>query len=414
MAKLLYLDQCAFTKVAGEPGSDWHNSEWGEPLSEAVNASKVEVWASPTHASETLLCGSFAEDGTLIPDEKCNRRQHLARTIVDIIHAKRMRPSFDVLAVQELINQAAEINDDSVKKNSVFLRVSAERNAYRWLGLLGLLGSYQLYNNADLVNQVRRAKLTNSLWHSRKVKDPDAFAKRIIECARNNEVTDTDIWADVNAMSFAEMEAETEANLVNAQRLSRDVRKELHEHRRLIMQVYGTSDLAACVESCAPTCSALTQLFSPSVIRANWSTISKVCNFREPLPSEIREATDEEILSPPLLERLLEHVFRIFTFEKLAIPAILQSVVLSQIERCFSQETKGKAEKTIPSAGIALDSEHATALMWADLFVTTDKNLADACEEAKRIITQVYGRHFPVATVAFQINQFKAELNKAG
>jgi hypothetical protein len=62
--KKTYLDQCVLSNLAGDELQAWRNTKMGEVLASGIDRGKAEVWASPTHVLETLLCADYDAKGT--------------------------------------------------------------------------------------------------------------------------------------------------------------------------------------------------------------------------------------------------------------------------------------------------------------------------------------------------------------
>ncbi len=339
MKKLsVYLDQNAVSKLARDP--DWRKTEFGE----ALLSPAVDVFVSPVHVLETMQAEAAL-------------RTALARTMLDLSAGRRMCPCYEFIVVEYFFRALQDADAASIRTRE-HLEYHRDSSIRIYLGALAILAQ-GIEANPSAVDDVRRAKLTNQVLHSRAAAAPKEWLAALLLCTEKMLVTFADPLAPLDALKVEELRALVEESGSEQRGLDAEVRRKLQKHRSEIAAAYGAVEVGACLDAALPLSGELeAALDATGVARA-----LRAWGVSQELPMAGAVATPIR----PLVQMAIHACVK-----REILPAkISHEVVLREIEDAAST-------KAMPNSGVVFDADHAVYLLHMNVLVTDDGSLRNA------------------------------------
>jgi hypothetical protein len=154
----------------------------GEVLASGIAKGKAEVWASPTHVLETLICADYDAQGNVVAGKKTAKRTRIAQTLLELCEGKRMNCSYEFILVGEFIELLRQLAPTCIRTERIYERLKSDSQQV-FAGALALLAALPSLNRPAAAVPLIRSKLTTQLLHSRFAKDPDHFVDELTTVA---------------------------------------------------------------------------------------------------------------------------------------------------------------------------------------------------------------------------------------
>lgn len=369
-----------------KPDRPWHETKIGRVLAEGTARKSCEVWVSPAHVLETLLCADYEPGGRLVPSEKLDKRLRLARTLLDLCEAKRMFPSYEFLLVREFMDFLRQLAPACLRTDRIF-KMLERMNQQTFIGILALLVAYPRLDRPEAVEKVIRSKVTSQLLQSRFTRAPAAFVGQVIECAKEFRLTADDLWKEFDSRPLADLQAEIEANLSAAVKLTGPAKTALQKNKPMIADAYGGAEIGECLNAVFEDFYLLLMTFDIFALKQNWESICQRIGKNVSMPKSLALADEAGCMDEKVSAEGLGQFFRHVSRGELLSPRIVNQIVIGEIEMCLN---KGE----VPTGGLGFDAEHAAMLMNADVFITTDNRLENLAKRAAQMVKDAtMGRH---------------------
>jgi hypothetical protein len=356
LPKSIYLDQSVYSTILSE-SSDWQTTSLGKLLLDARDSGRVQVWAGPTHVIETIQ----AEDKKL--------RKRLAAMMLELIEGRRMWCGFEFELLDEYFRLLQELVPGSVRHREFFehYRETAQRI---WLGALAMAAATDAVWLGPVVEDLRFTKTMNQLIHARFAVDPDRWVRELREAAERLATMDDDPLAALERMTVAEMRSEIDRLSKEAERLGNAATQKLNRHRAEIAAAYGAFEIGALLQNVFQLPYDLDLTFDVPLLIKQWDDNQFLKS--EALPRYIREmAEDQWAGNPQVLKDVLQRTVRVAARMNLPVLGIGFEVILREMQRNMNQ-------RNLPTAGLAFDGDHASAINRHQIFVTFDDGFAGA------------------------------------
>jgi hypothetical protein len=391
--KKVYLDQCVVSHLAGDEPQDWRKTKTGAVLAEAIGRGSAEVWASPTHVLETLLCAQYGEDGRVVPGPKTDKRTRIACTLLELCEGRRMFCSYEFLLVGEFLKLLTRLTPGCVRTDRIFERLKLDSQKV-WAGALALIAALPTLDRPAAADALIRSKLTTQLLHSRFAKDPDRFVDELVAVAAEFRLTDEDIFREIDARPLSDVGEEIAKNLASPGKLTPKARVTLEKHRSMIAAAYGAAEIGQCLDAVFGDIFLVMMTFDTVELRRQWDSLCKTLDVKVSMPKEFAVADDIACGSDPALAIAgLGQFFRFASRDALLSPRIAQQVILGQLEI-----TLNKGE--VPTGGVGFDAEHAAILAHVNVFATTDTQLEHLAKRAAKQIAHATKGQWVVEVVS--------------
>lgn len=354
--KSIYLDQSVYSTVLST-SSDWKTTSLGKVLLDARDSGRGQVWAGPTHVIESIQ----AEDKEL--------RKRLAAMILDLIEGRRMWCGFEFELLDEYFRFLENLVPGSVRHREFFqhYREMAQRI---WLGALALTAAIDAEWLGPVVEDLRHTKTMNQLIHARFALDPDRWVGEMRDAAKGLRTTEDDPLAALERMTIEEMRSEIQQLSRQAERLGNGATQRLNRERAEIASVYGAFEIGALLQNVFKLPYDLElSLDVPKLIK-EWDGNRRLKS--EPLPGYIRETSEDQWEgNPQIFKDVLQRTIRVAARMHLPVLGIGFEVILREMQRNMNQ-------RRLPTAGLAFDGDHASAINRHQIFVTFDDGFAGA------------------------------------
>ncbi len=396
--KRVYLDHCVVSSLSNDPQRGWQQVGLGSVLSAAIAEKRAEVITSPTEIMEIFLTAKSDLAGNLLDgseeeQRRLDLRMRAAKNVLEMIEAKRLIEAYEFVVVREFLD-----NLDRLAPGAVLTRMHfdlfAESHVQIFLGALGLLASYRYFGGASGLEQMKRAKVTSRLLHSRFIRNPAQFVDTVVDCAANYRTTTDDIWAEFEQRTLDDMLAEIEQNQAQSVPVNNATKQRLQREKRNIARAYGAAELGECLLGVFKEICYLMSTFDMEVIKQRWGDIlGNGASAPEYLGPAGQPCVAE--MGPRL--RALETVFRTFARDRLFVSSLPTAVVLGELEFCLNAEE-------LPSGGLTFDSQHAVNLVRSDVFVTHDTRFANLARRAASVIQETGLHTVRIATDAGELD----------
>ncbi len=389
--KKVYLDQCVVSHLCADPDRPWQGTKVGGVLAEGMARKSCEVWVSPAHVLETLLCADYEPGGRLVPSAKLDMRLRLARTLLELCEAKRMFPSYEFLLVREFMEFLRQLAPDCLRTDRIF-KMLERMNQQNYLGILALLVAYPRLDRPEAVEKIVRSKITSQLLQSRFTRDPAVFVGQVIECATEFRLTADDLWKEFDSRPLADLQAEIAANLAAAVKLTGPAKTALQKNKPMIADSYGAAEIGECLNAVFEDFYLLLMTFDIYALKQNWETVCQRIGKKLGMPKSLALADETGCLGEMVSAEGLGHFFRHVSRGELLSPRIVNQIVIGELEMCLN---KGE----VPTGGLGFDAEHAAMLMNADVFITTDTRLENLARRAAQMVKDATRGQHTVAVV---------------
>ena len=360
-AKTVYLEQSVYGHMLDSGHGDWRESEIGQVLIDAKANSLAEVWAGPTNVIET----------TQAADE--SRRRQLALAILDLIDARRMWHGNVFAAVEEFLSFLTTIIPDSLMYPQYF-EYYKQKETQTWLGGLGIIAATGIPYFQPVAAQIARRKLENRLLHARFAADPDGWVARMIDVVENHKVTTDNVFAEIDALSDEQIEAEIESLKERARSLGKEALHRLEKNRKQIARAYGAVQIGTMLQQVFTLPADNLLIFNIRGIVENWPELQRATRC-DALPAEIAKLSEEKLtwgveVRVPVVQHVINATANV---ETLTPNYIGYQIILRDLQFCINSKDSDK-DKHIPSGGLVFDADHAAALAYFDVVVTRDQN----------------------------------------
>jgi hypothetical protein len=266
-----------------------------------------------------------------------------------------------------------------------------------WLGILALAAVNGGPGFGPVAESLRRTKIMNQLIHARFAASPGEWVNRMSDAARKLATTDSDVFADIEQMTEAGMQAELAELKSQAQRLDNKSLQTLNKDRATIAKAYGTFEVGALLQDVFTLPLDLEVTVDASHIVSRWKNIQNATGCG-PLPDHITKATSTEL--PNLAREIIQHAIRAAAHKGLMTTSIGVQVIILEMQRCMNQ-------KNVPSGGLVFDADHAIALCRHEIIVTHDDWLAASLKTLAKFVEEVTEGSFrpEVVTTAGQLDR---------
>jgi hypothetical protein len=390
----IYLDQSVYGHFLNESESDWTQADLARLLLEAQARQVGQVWASPTHAMETLQ--------TTDPLRRCQ----LARIILELIDGRRMTHSHELETIRHFMEFLKLCAPEAIRYPQ-FLNERVETTRRIWLGGLALIAATAKLTLDPLVQTLRRVKTTSRLLHARFAVSPGNWVDEMLRTIEEQRTTTGDPFAGFEDLTVDQMEAEIMALEPQFVRLdSRDLAR-LNRERGRLSRAYGAVELGRMLETVFTLPMELQFIFNIPHLVEHWSAVRQKTGCKA-LPKNILEAGNHALLSDPALTReVLQQAIYAVANIGLVPATIAFEIVLRDLQKSING-------RQIPTGGLTFDGDHAVALSWCDVFVSRDESFTESAKTiAKRIEAETCGRR-RVDVVATEEQLSKALERKDG
>lgn len=239
-----------------------------------------------------------------------------------------------------------------------------------WLGALAMAAATDADWLVPIVEDLRRTKTMNQLIHARFALDPDRWVERMREASTSLATSEHDPFADLEAMTTEKMRSEIAQLMAKTQRLGNAAMQKLNRSRSEIAAVYGAFEIGALLNNVFKLPYDLDLTVDVPLLIRSWD--DKIQLKREPLPRYIHETPEEQWEgNPQIAKDVLQKTIRVAARMNLPVLGIGFDVILREMQRSMNQQQ-------LPTAGLALDGDHASAINRHQIFMTFDEVLANA------------------------------------
>jgi len=337
--------------------SDWKSTSMGEILLEARESGGGQVWAGPTNVIETIQ----AQDIDL--------RKRLAGMILDLIEGRRMWCGFEFELLDEYFRFLEMLVPGAVRHRQ-FFDYYREIGQRIWLGALAMAAATDADWLVPVVEDLRRTKTMNQLIHARFALDPDRWVEGMREASTRLATSEDDPLAALEAMTTEEMRSEIAQLMARTQRLGNAAMQKLNRNRSEVAAVYGAFEIGALLQNVFKLPYDLELTVDVPLLIRSWDDTTQL--KREPLPRYIHETPEEQWEgNPQIAKDVLQRTIRVAARMNLPVLGIGFEVILREMQRNMNQ-------RQLPTAGLAFDGDHASAINRHHIFVTFDDGLANA------------------------------------
>jgi hypothetical protein len=352
----MYLDQSVYSSMLSA-SSDWQSTSLGKILLKARESGRAQVWAGPTNVIETIQ----AEDKDL--------RKRLAGIMLDLIEGRRMWWGFEFELLDEYFRFLEMLVPGAVRHRQ-FFEYYRENGQRIWLGALAMAAATDADWLVPVVEDLRRTKTMNQLIHARFALDPDRWVEGMLDASTRLATAEDDPLAVLEAMTAKEMRSEIAQLMTGTQRLGNAATQKLNRSRSEVAAVYGAFEIGALLQNIFKLPYDLELTVDVPLLIRSWDATPQL--KREPLPRYIRETPEEQWEGNPQIARdVLQKAIRVAARMNLPVLGIGFEVILKEMQRNINQ-------RQLPTAGLAFDGDHASAINRHQIFVTFDEGLANA------------------------------------
>jgi hypothetical protein len=352
----MYLDQSVYSSMLSA-SSDWQSTSLGKILLKARESGRAQVWAGPTNVIETIQ----AEDKDL--------RKRLAGIMLDLIEGRRMWWGFEFELLDEYFRFLEMLVPGAVRHRQ-FFEYYRENGQRIWLGALAMAAATDADWLVPVVEDLRRTKTMNQLIHARFALDPDRWVEGMLDASTRLATAEDDPLAVLEAMTAKEMRSEIAQLMTGTQRLGNAATQKLNRSRSEVAAVYGAFEIGALLQNIFKLPYDLELTVDVPLRIRSWDATPQL--KREPLPRYIRETPEEQWEGNPQIARdVLQKAIRVAARMNLPVLGIGFEVILKEMQRNINQ-------RQLPTAGLAFDGDHASAINRHQIFVTFDEGLANA------------------------------------
>jgi hypothetical protein len=290
--KKVYLDQCVVSALAGNEPQDWRTTKIGSVLAGAIAKGSAEVWASPMHVLETLLCAEYAANGKVVPGKKTEKRTRIAQVLLDLCEGRRMVPSYEFLLVGEFLELLRQLAPECIRTDRIFERLKRDSQMV-YAGALALLAALPGLDRPVAAGPLIRSKLTTQLLHSRFAKDPDGFVEELIKVANKFRLTGDDLFKEVDARPLSDLKDEIDKNLTTPGKLTPKARVALEKNRSMVASAYGAAEIGQCLDAVFSDISLVMLTFNTAELKRQWGALCKKLGVTVSMPKAFAIADDE-------------------------------------------------------------------------------------------------------------------------
>lgn len=380
--KKIYLDQCVVSTLAGNEPQDWRTTNMGSILAAAMAAGTAEVWVSPTHVLETLLCADYDANGHVVPGEKSKKRARIAQVLLELCEGRRMCPSYEFLLVGEFLKLLRQLAPSCIRTDRTFERLKLNSQMV-FAGALALLAALPDLDRPEAATPLIRSKLTTQLLHSRFAMNPDGFIDQLIEAATEFRLTSDDLFHEVDSRPLSDLKAEIEHNLTVPRKLSAKARTALEKKRSLVASAYGAVEIGQCLNAVFGDIYIMLMTFDTAELKRKWNALCEKLSVNVSMPKNYAMADDISCAAEPSVAvEGLGQFFRHVSRDALLSPQISQHVILGQLEITLNNGE-------VPTGGVGFDAEHASILSHMNIFATTDTQLENLAKKAAKRMEKV-------------------------
>jgi hypothetical protein len=381
--RAIYLDQSAYSAMLSS-ASDWQSTSLGKILLGARESGRAQVWAGPTNVIETIQ----AEDKDL--------RKRLAGIMLDLIEGRRMWCGFEFELLDEYFRILEMLVTGAVRHRQ-FFDYYRETGQRIWLRALALAAATDAKWLVPVIEDLRRTKTMNQLIHARFAIDPDRWVTAMREASEKLVTTEEDPLAALEHMTSDEMRAEIKQLRTEAQRLSNAAIQKLNRSRAEVAAVYGAFEIGALLQNIFKLPYDLELTVDIPLLIKRWDDTPQL--RREPLPRYIRETPEEQWEgNPQIAKDVLQKTIRAVARMNLPVLGIGFEVILREMQRNINQ-------RQLPTAGLAFDGDHASAVNRHHIFVTFDEGLANALRAVVNAPRNETGMPTPQSSAAITMDK---------
>jgi hypothetical protein len=365
----VYLDQSAYGRMCDS--NDWRTSDLGSVLLNAQRSGKAQVWAGPTNVLETIQASD------------AQRRKALASATLELIDSARMWWGHEFEAIQDFFLFLTQLAPDALA-NRQYLDYYGNVARQTWLGVLALAAANGGPGFGPVAESLRRTKTMNRLIHARFAVNPGEWVDRMSDAASNLATTESDVFADIEQMTVAGMQAELEELKSQAQSLGKKDLKTLNKHRANIAKAYGAFEVGALLQDVFTLPFDLEVTLDVPHILSRWRNIQTATGCG-PLPKHITGASGTEL--PAHAREVIRHAIRASAHKGLMTTSIGMQVILLEMQRGINQ-------KKVPTGGLVFDADHAAALCRHEIIITHDEWLAASLKTLAKYVEEVTEGNF--------------------
>jgi len=373
--KKVYLDQNVYGHMLDGGGGDWRKSKVGAVLEAAKQQGTGLVWIGPTHVLETMVA---TEDA---------RRRDLARTMLEVVDFTRFWHGYELEVVCEFFDFLSHVSPRSVRTR-YFLERELRDEPRIWLGALALLalGAPTSTSQADAV---RRRKLENRLLHARFATDQNGWVDRMVQAAKGWQTTRQDVFADIDAMSVADIEAEITRLRGEVKRLDKKHYDRLKKDRTVIAAAYGALDVSAALDSAFESPMSLDLTLDTGALVADWPAFQKTAGGRS-MPKDVLAAPPEErAFDDNMRVAIIDVAIQVWASHGPLTAGIAYESLLRELQEKLH-------DRELPTQGVVLDADHAGCLRRVEVFYTEDGLFGTIARELAKVVGErTKGAHTP-------------------
>lgn len=357
----VYLDQNVHSHIA-RGGSEWRKTEYAALLLGKL-AGVAEVWISPTHGVETLLCPEHA------------LRRVLAESMLALADGRRMLPDYSTLLVNGFLEFVERTCAEGIlgREYPEYYDLTLRQ---QFLGATAMM-ALGYPPNPDVMSDIVRLKLEGRWLRAEAGCDPHKWVTQVKDAARNLRLTPNEPRPELTKKTNDEIVADISTFEANASRIEQKDRDAVNGEKGLFARAYGLSDVLQSLDTTFNQLPGdLLFTFNFAKLRSSWPSIVTKLKCL-PLPTE--PAPDAHVFW-----MLVELGRSLWREENGGMPAaeIAQEVVLVDYlkrlnERVSEREKRQKQEGgKLPTDSLTFDADHAaSALTQAHVFVTRDEIL---------------------------------------
>lgn len=344
----IYLDQNVFGHLLDS--GNWKSHPIGQVLEE--NRDKLNVWVSPTHVIE------------LSQTTDHSRRAKLAQLMLELCDARRMWCGYDFFLVESFGNFLNNYIPGAFNPEP-FLNFYKNNAAQLWTGHLALLAAVENLHLGPGAKSVQRSKRESHLLHCRIGADPKVQINQIINAAQQQAITVNHDPMGFKNLTDDEIEKEIAICKEKATSVPRsDIKNalaQIRKHRKEVSRVYGAIDIGGALHSVFKFPRDLEETFNAEHLVNGWPSLVANCDIK-PLPKTVTSNPSKEIIS--ILNASIEAVAN----KGLATASIGYHALIRELEVCINNND-------FPTAGAAMDVDHAIAALKFSIFVSHDQKL---------------------------------------
>lgn len=361
----VYLDQNVFSHIAREE-TDWCDDPYVRVL--LRHSAHAEVWVSPTHVMELMLCRDTA------------LRQRLAGVMLSLCEGRRMMRDYGSVVVAGFLTLVEHWCAGSISSRS-YAKYYDETLKQLFLGGLALMATGHI-PNSSVIEQLTRMKVENRWLRAEAGKEPHSWVAAVKDCATGLRLTANPARPELAEKTLDTLVTEIRDFERQAQRIDKKDRATVERERGLLVRAYAVGDVFEAISTTfGQLAGDLLLTFNFDHLAAEWASVSEKLRC-SPLPKG--PAPDHHAFW------MLEELIRCLWHKEnggVSAARLSQEVVFRDYLDRLNETGKDREERlsresgSLPTDSLTFDADHAAlALGSINVFVTRDQVLLNSCK----------------------------------